>query len=118
MGKKFLSVSKVLAVSYAVTGVLLLLSAFLMLKLKLGEAQVRLFILIIYGIASIVAGFIYGKIQGSRRMLNGAVIGILYFAVLFVVSLIINRGFGGDVQKNIISAIISVAGGIMGGIIS
>lgn len=118
MGKKVLAVLKVLAVAYVITGLLLLLAAFLMLKLKLGEPQVRLFIMVIYGIASIVAGLIYGKIKGSKRMFNGALIGLLYFGILFLVSLITNKGFSGDVQKNVISLIICVAGGTIGGVIS
>ncbi|MGN0375765.1 MAG: TIGR04086 family membrane protein [Butyrivibrio sp.] len=118
MGKKVLAVLKVLAVSYVITGLLLLLAAFLMLKLKLGEAEVRLIIMVIYGIASIAAGLIFGKIKGSKRMFNGALIGLLYFGILFLISLIANKGFSGELQKNVISLIICIAGGTIGGIIS
>ena len=118
MGKKILAILKVLAVAYGLTGLMLLLSAFLMLKLKLGEPSVRLFIMVIYGVASIVSGLIYGKIKGSRRLFNGALIGFLYFGVLFLISLIVNMGAPQEIQKNIISLIICVAGGTIGGIIS
>lgn len=118
MGRKILTVLKVLAVAYAVTGLMLLLSAFLMLKLKLGETSVRLFIMVIYGVVSILAGFIYGKIKGSRRLFNGAFMGVLYFGILFLISLIVNRSVPVDIQKSIISLIICVAGGTIGGIIS
>ena len=118
MGRKVLAVLKVLAVAYAVTGLMLLLSAFLMLKLKLGETSVRLFIMVIYGVVSILSGFIYGNIKGSRRLFNGAFMVIVYFGVLFIISLIMNKGAPVEVQKNIISLIICVAGGTIGGIIS
>ncbi len=118
MGRKILAILKVLAVAYAITGLMLLLSAFLMLKLKLGEPSVRLFIMIIYGVVSIVSGLIYGKIKGSRRLLNGALIGFLYFGILFLISLIVNKGIPQEIQKNIISLIICIAGGTIGGIIS
>ena len=118
MGRKILAIMKVLAVGYVLTGLLLLLSAFLMLKLKLGEPSVRLFIMVIYGVASIVSGFIYGKIKGNRRLLNGALMGFLYFGILFLISLIVNKGVTHEIQKNIISLIICVAGGTIGGIIS
>ena len=114
MGRKILAILKVLAVAYAITGLMLLLSAFLMLKLKLGEPSVRLFIMVIYGVVSIVSGLIYGKIKGSRRLLNGALIGFLYFGILFLISLIVNKGVPQEIQKNIISLIICIAGGTIG----
>ena len=63
MGKNILSILKVLIVAYVITGLLLLLSAFLMFKFNLGEGQVRIFVMTVYGIATIVAGIIYGKIN-------------------------------------------------------
>lgn len=118
MGKNILSVLKVLIVAYVITGLLLLLSAFLMFKLNLGEGQVRIFVMTIYGIATIVSGIIYGKIKGSKRLLNGAFIGLIYFLMLILVSAIINRGLEDEIHKIIISMIICVAGGSIGGIIS
>ena len=118
MGKKILTILKVLAVAYVITALLMLLSAFIMLKLQLSAEQSRLFVMVIYGVTTIVAGLIYGKIKGSKRLLNGALIGIVYFTVLLVVSLIINKGFTDSLQENIISLIICVAGGSIGGIIS
>lgn len=118
MGRNILSVLKVLIVAYVITGLLLLLSAFIMFKFQLGEAQVRLFVMIIYGVATIVSGIIYGKIRGKRRLLNGALIGLIYFLMLVIVSFVINKGFRDEVQQIIISMIICVAGGAIGGIIS
>ena len=118
MGKKFLTVLKVLALAYVLTTLLMLLSAFLMYKLKLSSEQSRLFVMVIYGVTTIISGLIYGKIKGNKRLLNGAFMGLMYFAVLLLLSFIINRGFSDTVQENIISLIICVAGGSIGGIIS
>lgn len=118
MGKKILTTLKVLALAYVLTGLLMLLSTFIMYKLKLSGEQTRLFAMVIYGVTTIVAGLIYGKIKGNKRLLNGAFMGLIYFAVLLVVSFIINRGFSDGLQENIISLIICVAGGSIGGIIS
>ncbi len=118
MGKKILTVLKVLAVAYVITALLMMLSSFIMLKLELSAEQSRLFVMVIYGVTTIVAGLIYGKIKGNRRLLNGAFMGIVYFAVLLVISFIVNKGFSDSLQENIISLIICVAGGSIGGIIS
>ena len=118
MGKKILTVLKVLTVAYALTALLMLLSAFLMYKLKLSSEQSRLFVMVIYGVTTIISGLIYGKTKGNKRLLNGAFIGLIYFVVLLLLSFVINRGFSDSMQENIISLIICVAGGSIGGIIS
>lgn len=118
MGKNILSILKVLIVAYVITGLLLLLSAFLMYKFNLGESQVRIFVMTVYGIATIVSGIIYGKIKGNKRLLNGAFIGLLYFLMLVLVSVVINKGLEDEIHEIIISMIICVAGGAIGGIIS
>lgn len=89
-----------------------------MFKLKLGENSVRLFVMVIYGIATIVAGLAYGKIKGEKRAVNGAVIGLLFFVVLSVISFIVNKGFYDDIKKALISLVICTTGGIIGGIMS
>lgn len=118
MGKKLLSVFKVLTLAYAVTGVLLLLAAFIMYKAGLGESQMRIFIMVIYGIATIVAGFSFGKAKGGKRLPMGALIGLLYFVFLTVVSCVVNRGFYEDTPKAILSLVICIVGGILGGVMS
>ncbi len=118
MSKKIFTVLKVLIIAYILTGVLLLIAALLMYKLGLVESQVRLFIMVIYGVSNIVAGLIYCKIKGGRRVLNGALIGVLYYALLSIVSFIVNHGFYDDIKKAVISLVICVTGGILGGIMS
>lgn len=118
MGKKILTVLKVLVLSYVLTGLLMLLLAFIMYKLKLSSEYSRLFVMVIYGIVTIVSGLLYGKIKEKRRLLNGAFMGLVYFTVLLVVSMAVNKGFTDTLQSNIISLIICVAGGSIGGIIS
>ena len=51
-------------------------------------------------------------------MLNGALIGALYFVLLILISCIANGGFESGMGKNMISLSICVVGGIIGGIIS
>ena len=118
MGKKLSAIFKVLIAAYAVSAVLLLLGAFIMYKFRLGDGQMRIVIMVIYGISTIVAGIIFGKIKKQKRVLNGALIGMLYFVFLTIVSMIINKGIYDDIRKAIISFIICIAGGILGAIMS
>ena len=76
-----------------------LVAAFAMYKLELGENPVRIFILVIYGVSTIVSGLIYAKKKSEKRLLNGAMIGALYFIILSVVSFIANHGFYEDIKK-------------------
>ena len=104
--------------AYAVTGVLLLIAAFLMYKLNLLENLVRIIIMVIYGVASFCAGMMYGKFSQNRRLPRGMLIGILYFVFIAVVSVIVNRGVFEDGKKAIISLVICVFSGALGGIMS
>lgn len=118
MGRKIASILKVLVLSYAVTAVLLLLAAFIMYKAGLGESRMRIFVMVIYGIVTIISGLVYGKIRGGKRLINGCLMGLLYFAVLTVISCIVNHGFFDDIKKAVISMIVCIAGGAIGGIMS
>lgn len=88
MGRKLTTIFKVLIAAYLISAVLL------------------------------AAGIIYGKAKKEKRVLNGALIGLLYFVFLSAVSFIINKGLYDDVKKAIISFVICITGGILGAIMS
>ena len=91
MKKAVFSIFKSLIIAYIVTGVLLLLAALLMQKIGLKDNQVRLFVILIYGVSNIV---------------------------LVLISAIINKGFENELGKNIISLVVCILGGAIGGIMS
>lgn len=118
MKKVVFSIFKSLIIAYIITGVLLLLAALLMQKIGLKNNQVRLFVMLIYGVSNIVSGFIYGKMRKNKRFLNGIIIGAAYFVMLVLISAIINKGFENELGKNIISFVVCILGGAIGGIMS
>ena len=118
MKKAVFSIFKSLIIAYIVTGVLLLFAALLMQKIGLKDNQVWLFVILIYGVSNIVSGFIFGKMRKNRRLLNGIIIGVAYFAMLVLISAIINKGFENELGKNIISLVVCILGGAIGGIMS
>ena len=91
-GNLFTTMGKVLLVMYILTGILLFILAAVLYKMELSEAAVNISIIISYIVVGFVGGFIIGKIKKSRKYLWGAVMGLLYFAVLLIVSLILKKG--------------------------
>ena len=88
-GNLFTTMGKVLLVMYILTGILLFILAAVLYKMELSEAAVNISIIISYIVVGFVGGFIIGKNKKSRKYLWGAVMGLLYFAVLLIVSLIL-----------------------------
>ena len=87
-GKKIaIFIGGCLLIAYLVTGLLLLLLAFLAYKANLSEQGSRIGILVIYVLSSFVTGFITGKKSKKRKFLFGAMMGICYFVVLLLLSL-------------------------------
>ena len=118
MKKGFFSVLKSLIAAYVVTGLLLLFIALIMQKFGLSDKQIRLFVILIYGVSTILGGFVFGKIRKNKRFLNGMIFGIMYFVILILVSAVVNHGFENELGRNILSFIICTLGGIIGGIMS
>lgn len=109
---------KCLLFSYILTGGLLLLLAFLLYKLHLSEKIVNVCVILIYVATSFFAGFITGKRRGAKKFLRGAVMGALYFAVLFVISAVVNRSFPQLSTDFTTTILLCVGGGMLGGMFS
>lgn len=80
-----------LLMAYLLSGILLLALSFALYRLKLGEQQINAAVYGVYVIACLFGGFLAGKASLSRRFFWGMLTGILYFAVLFAVSWLMNR---------------------------
>lgn len=109
---------KCLLFSYILTGGFLLLLAFLLYKLHLSEKVVNVFLILIYVATSFFAGFITGKKKRTRKFFWGALMGGLYFAVLFVISAVINRSFPQLSPEFTTTMLLCVGGGMLGGMLS
>ncbi|MCI8376160.1 MAG: TIGR04086 family membrane protein [Lachnospiraceae bacterium] len=109
---------KSLLSAYIITGVLLLFLALLLFKFQLSEARVNIGIIIVYVISSFLGGFLEGKMMKARKFLWGAAAGLLYFAILALISLAVNQGFGGGSSHFVTTLILCTAGGTLGGMVS
>ena len=124
MGKKDIYLGKVIFVTkcmlaaYILTAGLLLLLAFMLYRFGLSEKVVSLCIIGIYIAVTFAAGLIAGKRSGKRKFLWGLAMGVAYYAILVIVSLIVNRGLQ-DVAGNMVTVFFLCAGsGMLGGMIS
>ena len=105
---------KALLAAYIVTGLLLLLLALLLYKLRLSEAVINLGITAIY----LLACFLLGKMMKTRKYLWGAAGGLLYFALLALISLAARQGFSGTPSSLLTTLLLCMAGGCFGGMLS
>lgn len=109
---------KTLLCSYILTGVLLAVLAFLLYKLRLGEQAVSMAIIVIYVIANFFGGFVAGKKLKNRKFLWGLLLGMAYFVVLVLVSLVIGKS-GIQLGNTFITTLVLCAGGgMLGGMLS
>lgn len=109
---------KALIASYAITGVFLMILALLLYKLDLGEQKVTMGIVIIYVISTFVGGFIMGKLVRERRFFWGLTLGIIYFALLLLVSIAVNHSLQSNGTNIVTTFLLCAGGGMIGGIIS
>jgi putative membrane protein (TIGR04086 family) len=107
-----------LLISYVISGLLLLALSFALYRLKLKEAQINQAVFAVYGIACLASGFVCGKITGKRRFFWGLFSGLLYFAVLFLLSWAVSRGASPASGRTAAVMLLCAAAGAIGGILS
>lgn len=111
-------IMKCLLISYLITTGLLLFLALMLYRFNLSEKIVSICIIAIYIIVTFLAGFLTGKREGNKKFLWGLLIGTLYFAILIVISLIVNHGMNA-VSGNFFTVLALCAGsGMLGGMLS
>lgn len=118
VGRKFAIVVKGLIFSYAVTGVLLLLLAFLVFKFQLGENVTDMAIVAIYVLVTFLGAFITGKSVKEQKFLWGFLLGFLYILIISLVAIAIGHTFHVASTANLTTAALCIGGGLLGGMLS
>lgn len=115
---KVKAVLKSLLFSYAMTGLLLLLLAFLLFQFDLGEAPVTAGIIVIYVISCLLGGFMAGKIVRKDKYLWGVLVGLCYFLLLLAVSFGVQGKWDMTIQHAATTFFMCLGGGALGGMLS
>ena len=109
---------KALLAAYVVTGILLIILALALYKFELNEGAVTAGVTAVYLISTFTGGLVVGKLAKVRRFLWGIVLGILYFALLLLVTVGIYRTFHGSSTEIFVTFALCAGGGMAGGMIS
>lgn len=111
-------IARALVLSFLVTGVLLLVMAFLMYKFGMGEKYVNMGIIFTYIFSSAVGGLVIGKGMKQRKFIWGCIVGIIYVSIICVVSVISVKGNGNVAVDGLSTLLLCMGGGMLGGMIS
>ena len=109
---------KALLAAYVVTGILLIILALALYKFELNEGAVTAGVTAVYLISTFTGGLVVGKLAKVRRFLWVIVLGILYFALLLLVTVGIYRTFHGSSTEILVTFALCAGGGMAGGMIS
>ena len=115
---KVMWVLKALLASYIVTGILLMVLTMLLYKFELDEKIVSAAIVAIYVVSTLIGGSIIGKLVRVRRFLWGIGLGVLYFALLLLITLGVYHTLNGNGANLMTTLILCAGGGMAGGMIS
>lgn len=109
---------KSLLCAFVISGILLVLLTFLLYKWNLDEGKVTVGIILIYVLSTFVGGFVAGKLIRVRKFLWGLACGLLYFALLLLVSFGVYRSLQGSGTNIITTFLLCAGGGMLGGMVS
>ncbi len=112
------AVLKSLLFSYAVTGMFLLLLAFLLFRFNLGEGPVSAGILAIYVLSCLLGGFMAGKTVRKDKYLWGVLVGLCYFLLLALVSFAVQKRWDMSPAHTVTTFLMCLGGGTLGGMLS
>ena len=115
---RWLLLAKVLLAQYVVTGLVIVILSFVLLKWQASENIIQLAIIAIYVVATMFGGWLTGKKMENRRFMWGLAVGCIYFLLLTMISLMT----GGDsiqVGNSFWTTLVLCAGGgMLGGMFS
>lgn len=117
-GTKVRAVIKSIISAYIITGILLLLTAFLLYKMEPEQSLVSIGILVIYVLSCFLGGLIAGKSIKSRKFFWGMITGMLYFMLLLGASWITGGGIHSAAGQIVTTLLLCIGGGMLGGMLA
>ncbi len=118
IGRKFGTVIKGLIISYAVTGLLLAILAFLVYKFEFTEKITDIAIIMIYVVVTFIGAFVVGKKVKAQKFLWGFLLGLLYILIISVVAIVLGQVFSVASTASLTTAALCIGGGLLGGMLS
>ena len=103
--------------AYILTMILLLLLAWLLYQMDVTKEIIEAGITFTYMITCFLAGNLAGRQMKQKRFLWGILMGIAYYVVLILLSILINQTMG-TMTEGVTTLILCVGGGMLGGMLS
>lgn len=110
------TISKIILFTYIFTGIALFILAFLMYKMDFGDSQINLGIIIITILSTFIGGFLAAKSFRQKKFIYGAIVGVLYFLILLIISLLIHDNLS-IAKEGITIFFMCLGGGTLGGML-
>ncbi len=110
-------VIKLLLIGYVISGIILVILAFLMLKTDVSPGVISGGLLFSYILSCFIGGLLLGKKMEKRKYLWGVLFGILYFGTLFVISLAMKNVTGEFNTGMVTIMLLCASGGMLGGML-
>lgn len=111
-----MTILKGTVVSIIITLVLLFVFATVLTYTKVAEATIPAVIIVITGISLLIGSTLATRKMRKNGLLNGAIIGVIYLSIIYIISSIIGGNFGMNL-KSVIMIIAGIIFGILGGIV-
>lgn len=118
MNKIIVTFLKETLIEMIVSAVLLAAVSFIVLRMTPSFAITKVMILAIYGISTFIGGYIIGKVMTKQKFIWGAVSGVVYFAIIALIALVVKGGIDTGTVGIISGFVVSVVAGTIGGMIS
>lgn len=112
-----IQIAKGVVFAYLISGICLLLLAFLMFQWDVAEGVVRGGIIFAYVFSCFISGMMVSAHHEGKRYLWGLVMGLLYYMILFVVSMILNRAVFTQIPGIFPALFLCGFGGMLGGML-
>lgn len=112
------AVLKSLLFAYALTGIALLLLAFLLFTFDLGETAVAAGIIAVYVLACFMGGFMAGRLVRRDKYLWGVLTGLAYYLLFVIVSFAAKGQWDMSVSHAVTTFFLCTGGGALGGMLS
>lgn len=114
--KNVIQIIKGVGIAFLSTIILLIIFASVLTYTDLSEQMINPVIIIITAISILIGSSIGNSKIKKNGLLNGALIGGIYILLIYLISSILNRKFGLEMQS-IIMIVIGMLFGILGGIV-
>ncbi len=106
-----------ITVAYVLTAVMLLVLSFIMYKCKVSMTGANSGILATYVLSCLIGGFIFSGCLMQKKYLGGILLGVVYFAIAYVVSAVWNQSIASQMPGMLTAFLICVLSGMLGGMI-